>query len=181
MTTRNRFGAPCALLRNPRKTAAVPTAARKEIASSFAVSGRASSVLALFSLLSLVCMGAPKPGVSPWTTLFETGTASYNCSHPAEAVRQLEAALAGATRQGATELEVASISDSLGAAYEAIGRLADAQSAFDRALATRARLLSAPNEVLAVSLTNESTIFWATANAGKAVEFAEKAKKMWED
>jgi Tfp pilus assembly protein PilF len=136
---------------------------------------------ALFSLLSLVCMGAATPNASPWTALFETGTASYNYSHPAEAVTQLEAALAGATRQGATELEMAKILDSLGAAYEALGRLADAQGAFDRALATRAKLLSTPNEELAVSFTNESTIYWAMANADKAVEFAEKAKKMLED
>src|SRR4051794_16499168 len=123
----------------------------------------------LVSVLPLVCIAGTTSDPSPWTALFETGTASYNSSHAADAVTQLEAALAGATHQGAQELELAKILDSLGAAYEAVGRLTDAQGAFDRALATREKLLSAPNEALAVSLTNESTIYWAMANAGRAV------------
>jgi tetratricopeptide (TPR) repeat protein len=130
---------------------------------------------------SLVCSASATPDATPWTAVFESGAAAYSSSQSSEAVTQLEAALAAATSQGATELEIAKISDSLGAVYEAVGRLADAQAAFDRALSTRTKLLSAPNESLAISLTNESTIYWAMANADKAVEFAEKAKKMWED
>jgi tetratricopeptide (TPR) repeat protein len=155
-----------------------------ETADAFARSGKPAGRLVrsfLFSVLPLVCMAGTTSDPSPWTALFEAGTASYQSSNSAEAVTQLEAALANATSHGATELEKTKILDSLGAAYEALGRLADAQAAFDSALATRTKLLPAPNESLAISLTNESTIYWAMANADKAVEFAERAKKMWED
>lgn len=141
----------------------------------------ACALTVLFSLLSVVCLRGAPPDNSSWTALLEAGTASYNSAHAADAVTQLEAALASATSQGATELEKTKILDSLGAAYEALGRLTDAQTAFDSAFATRTKLLPAPNESLAVSLTNESTIYWAMANADRAVEFAERAKKMWED
>jgi tetratricopeptide (TPR) repeat protein len=138
-------------------------------------------ILAVPGLFSLVCLQSAAGSTSIWSTEFDAGSAAYNASHASEAVTHLENALNSATQQGATELEKSKILDSLGAAYEALGRLPDAQAAFDRALTTRQKLLAAPNEALAISLTNESTIYWAMANAQKAVTYAEQAKKMWED
>jgi tetratricopeptide (TPR) repeat protein len=138
-------------------------------------------------LISATCFfGVPATGDTPatpeseWLRLLQTGQALNNREKYLEAVPALEAARDAAVRQNVSQLQQAAVWDALGAAYERVDRLADAHILFDRALAVRQKFLTDPDEALAVSLTNESSVFWALGKPAEAEQYASKAKLMWE-
>jgi tetratricopeptide (TPR) repeat protein len=118
---------------------------------------------------------------SSWRSLLDEARAHYERDENVEALSILQKVQAEAARQNVSELDSAEIWDSLGAAYEASNKLTDAQAMFNRALEVRRRLLSGADSRIAVSLTNESSLFWAMNQPQKAEEFAAASKKMWEE
>lgn len=135
--------------------------------------------LAVLFLPAFLLTGArPDPPVA--ALKLESGNASYDCSPTTDTDRSLEMGSDAAEAKAVPESDTTNVLDSLGAAYESLGRLAEARVQFDRALRI-ARKLPVPNEQLAIALTNESTVYWAMAKADQSVCYAEQAKGMWED
>src|SRR5947209_6348874 len=116
--------------------------------------------LQLVGLIALVAAAADVQQPE-WFTLLHNGQTLNEQEKYTEAVQTLQAAREAAVRENASELQQAEIMDALGAAYEKTDNLQQAQTAFDRALAIRRKLLPDPDAGLAISLTNESSLFWA--------------------
>jgi tetratricopeptide (TPR) repeat protein len=135
--------------------------------------------LQLAGLIALVAAAADVQQPE-WFTLLHNGQTLNEQEKYTEAVQTLQAAREAAVRENASELQQTEIMDALGAAYEKTDNLQQAQTAFDRALAIRRKLLPDPDAGPAISLTNESSLFWALGKPSEAREYATKAKLMWE-
>lgn len=120
------------------------------------------------------------PEKASWYSIYGLGRSEYEAGHTAQAVLTLEGAKAEALRQNATESETAKLLDTLGAAYEAEGKLEAAKAAFDQGLTARRKEQALTSEDVAISLTNESSVYWAMVKADDAIAYAKQAKEMWE-
>src|SRR5947209_980696 len=132
-------------------------------------------------MLSIVVGLALAVTQQPWQLENAKGQELYEQGRMQEAIPILEQARRHATAAQVAEVESARILDTLGACYEHTGRLSEARQLADLALAVRRSHLKAPNEAIAISLTNESSVYWALVKPEQALAFATEAKQMWED
>jgi tetratricopeptide (TPR) repeat protein len=115
-----------------------------------------------------------------WRSLLDSGRTNYERDEYAKSLGVLERAQIEASHQNVPELDQTEIWDALGAVYEATNNVGAAQEMFDRALKTRQRLLNGPDVNVAISLMNESSLYWAMNQPRKAEQFALASKGMWE-
>lgn len=132
-------------------------------------------------MLHLVLGLAALVNYQTWASQYNSGKQLYEQGRFTEAIGILQNVRADAKSAKASELDTALVLDTLGASYEAAGQLTDARESFDQALAIRRSHLHEPDELIAISLTNESSIYWAMVKPDEAVKFATAATHMWED
>jgi tetratricopeptide (TPR) repeat protein len=114
-----------------------------------------------------------------WQLSLQEGRELYDAEQFARAVPVFEHAMALARTQNAGELAVADVSNSLGAAYAAEGRVSEAGNMLGYALAVRQRLLPSSSVDLAISFNNQAGLLWATNQLPDAEKYANRALAIW--
>jgi tetratricopeptide (TPR) repeat protein len=116
-----------------------------------------------------------------WQAAFQEGRRAYDTEAYTVAVPALEKAFVLACGTHASELDMANISNSLGAAYEALGRLVEARNLMDASLSARERLLPRDSIDLAISFNNQAGLFWAFNQLQQAEQSVSNALAIWNE